>query len=57
MLCLKWFGGSPGALFEGVWGAMFGRRIVMVENSYARPLIVVKFVRFSVKCSGSKTRV
>ena len=28
-VCLKGFGGSPGALFEGVWRAMFGRRIVM----------------------------
>ena len=28
MLCLKRFGGPPGALFKGVWRVNFGRRIV-----------------------------
>ena len=32
MLCLKGFGGSPGALFKGVWGVMFERRIVRVDH-------------------------
>ena len=32
MLYLKGFGGSPGASFEGVWRAVFGRRIVEFEE-------------------------
>ena len=33
MLCSKGFGGSPGALFEAVWGAMFGRQTVVPKGT------------------------